>query len=36
MTDTRPLPFRRKVLPECGGTGRVTPTRREQLLREKK
>jgi hypothetical protein len=27
------LPFRRKVCPECGGTGHVTPTRREQLLK---
>jgi DnaJ-class molecular chaperone len=26
------LPARKQVCPECGGRGRVTPTRREQLL----
>ena len=28
-------PFRKKVCPECGGTGHVTPTQREQLLKKK-
>jgi DnaJ-class molecular chaperone len=30
------LAFWRKVCPECGGTGHVSPTRREQLLKKKK
>jgi DnaJ-class molecular chaperone len=30
------LPFRRKACPECGGTGHVTPTRREQLIQKEK
>jgi len=28
------LPFRKKVCLECGGTGQVTPTRREQLRKK--
>jgi hypothetical protein len=28
-------PFRKKVCPERGGTGHVTPTQREQLLKKK-
>jgi len=28
------LPFRKKVCPECGGTGHVTPTGREKLLKK--
>jgi hypothetical protein len=28
------LPGRKKVCPECGGTGYVTPIRRQQLLKK--
>jgi hypothetical protein len=30
------LPFRKKICGECGGTGKVTALRREQLLRRAK
>jgi len=30
------LPFRRKVCPECGGSGHVTPMRRERLIQKVK
>ena len=30
------LPARKRVCPECGGRGRVTPIRREQLLKRMK
>ena len=30
------LPGRKRVCPECGGRGRVTPIRREQLIKRMK
>jgi len=30
------LPFRKKICGECGGTGKVSAARREQLLKKSK